>query len=58
LVDIFNQDDYNSKKGKYAFQNILFSHWQKRMAIYRDEDYSFDSLEVQLQPSYQTDEDN
>ena len=52
LVDIFNQDNYNKHKYR-MFTNILYNHWEKRMKIYREEDYSHDSLEIHLQPSHQ-----
>lgn len=47
IVDIFNEDEYTIRK-KSKFKNILYNHWSKRKKIYLQEDYPFDSLEINI----------
>lgn len=49
LVDVFNHDNFVAKT-KSKFKNILYNHWEKRLKIYRDEEYPADSIEIQLKP--------
>lgn len=49
LVDVFNHDDF-SRRTKSKFKNVLFTHWEKRLRIYCDEEYPTTTLEIQLKP--------
>lgn len=47
LVDIFNKDEYVLKKPS-KFKNILYSHYQKRLKIYNEEEYPESSMIINL----------
>ena len=50
LVDVFNVDSYASRV-KNKFKNILYNHWEKRLAIYCEEEYPATTIEIQLKPA-------
>lgn len=50
LVDRFNTDPYSSSRTRNRFKNILYTHWEKRCAIYTEEEYPFSLMEINLKP--------
>lgn len=46
LVDIFDRDP--DVKYKQKFKNILAGHWDKRAAIYFEEEYPFDTMKINI----------
>lgn len=48
LVDVFNIDNF-AHRIKSSFENILKSHWKKRVKIYKDEEYPYDIMEINLE---------
>lgn len=49
LIDVFNHDDYAHRRKK-TFKNILLTHGEKRAKIYREEEYPYDTIKIDLVP--------
>jgi superfamily II DNA or RNA helicase len=47
LVDIFKTDNY-ARRTRSQFKNILLTHWEKRTAIYEEEEYPTETMSLQL----------